>query len=440
MSNAMKDAMLKAAQQSGSIELSDMIERSDNTQTKTVEIEPASVSGDYLYFEDAKKRFNEGLISEDEFIARAEIGGVTITKEDIEKYTIKPAEKIDEKNEAEDEGEEPPFAFQEGEGLVIDSPSLIKAFGGEAVIIRHFDKETGEFTTTRINNPSEMIEILISTNSQIEKNLEQQEDAEYAKAKIPELMDNLSELLIANHGLQKVHEGDILHILAERQMMNSVLKELFNNLGFPLEEIRFAPTPFKTAFGSKMLSMQTIYNGARHIIVNYKKIIEENIAATTEAKRIKEAEKELLDAANVDRARAKVMRTEAEKFASENQRAIISFNTPATEKPFVLRGSYITVKKALKGEKVIEKKRIVYVGVKKNAKYDEKSGLPYTKYLFATPKMELAARFQSVRDAKDCLARLDKKFKANALKEEAGFNMRKMASLRVTRIIMESLA
>lgn len=431
MSNSMKDALIKAAQESDAIELTDMIEHSNKQET--IKSETHVVTDNSPQFEELKSRFTEGLISEEEFINIATMFGFEAkAKDEVLELKTQLAEEPSE--------EEPVFAYQEGEGLVIDSDSLIKHYSGDAVIIRHVDKTTGEHTTTRINNPSEMIEILISANELIERNLEKQEDADYAKVKIPELMDNLAELLITNHGLQKVHEGDILHLLAERQMFNSVLKELFTNLGFPLEEIRFAPTPFKTAFGSKMLSMQTVYNGARHIIVNHKKVMEDHLKATIEAERIKNSEKELLEAASVDRARAKVLRTEAEKFASENQRAIISFNTPAAEKPFVLRGSFITIKKAPRGEKVIEKKRIVYVGIKKNAKYDEKSGLPFTKYLFATTKMEQAARFQSVRDAKDCLARLDKKFKANALKEEAGFTARKMASLRVTRIIMEALA
>lgn len=324
-------------------------------------------------------------------------------------------------------------------GLRVNVSTFMKEYKGKKVEIIYNDPSTGEQKTAWLD-PAEFIEASINFDEKIE-NSDKISDSEIQEAKNQTaiLIDQLAEKMVTTHGLVKITDADILYSMTERQAVNDVLESLFKELDAPILTVRLAPAPFKTMFGARILSLLSITNNARQIIANYQRMRNRLNAAENEVNRIKGEEERLINDATRTRNEAHKLLKEAEIARNENAKAIQSFNVPSVERPFVLRGSYITVKKSPKGKKDIEKKRIVYVGLKKNFKIDKKTGLPFSKYFFATTKMEEAARFSKADEAMVCMDRLRSRFLANKLNEDAGFNERKIKAIRVTRIIMESM-
>ncbi len=432
MSNSLKDALVKAVSNSPKSELATVV-------SPIVEIKSEEVSD---ISEGENSTVSDEMVIADEMTIVADIKyenfGPLVSQNDESVSDGSENTRMTASDEAEPIDSDEAFFLNEENRLVINGAALLSNYSDKPVEFRIPDPsaeggvKTFHLTTEEILQSAERYDTLIENQDSITPERQAEIDMQ-----ISELHDNLAELLISKHGLVKVGDSDLLFVMSERQAINDMLINLFKELDAPISFTRIAPANFKTVFSHRVLGLASIANSARQIISNFKNAVSRVDAAEAYANELKAKEARMLAEAEAATNRAHRLLAEAKAQADANTKEIAQFNLPSDEKLFVLRGRYITQKKSPKGDKITEKKRRVYLGLKKNFKTDRKTGMPLSKYFFATTDMAQAHRFQTSDEAAKLLVRAKLKFGAGKFSKDSGFNKKKMDSLVITRINME---
>jgi hypothetical protein len=364
-------------------------------------------------------------------------------------------------------GDEIPIAMNIIKGDKIQIPvSVVKVVNAAATLdtgvsyqdgIVNFDttSETfpSHFTLSYFNEDTELVEKqiiplkelvsvwnarreLMETASEEEARLE-----ESLNNQIGQLHDQLARLLLRKYGMMEIKEYDLLTAMSERQLINNTLIGMFKEMGVSIDFSLLPPSPIQTVFGGKVLSVQSVLNGARTVISNFKHALKKAEEASKEAERLRSEEQALIASATRKEVQASKLLADAQNIAAQNKRDFESFNVPSKEFPFVLRGSYTFTKKHPskgKEEKKTEVRTYRYLAVKKKHKVD-KNQVPLAKYLFLTRNMAQAMRFDSMSEAQKILRGVNVKWASGKLNNKNGFTEKQIRSLTVSRLFVETV-
>lgn len=258
--------------------------------------------------------------------------------------------------------------------------------------------------------------------------------------RINNLVMQLSSAVISKYGDAQIDPAEVLVVMTERQQIFQILDEMFKMLGHPVNFTALVHSR-KSAFGNRVIDIASLSNAARVVAVNYKNAISDAEKAKNEMAKMQSS----IDT-ELQQARAKNRAAEKEWASAREARSIVvreieSFNMPADEKPFVLRGRYESKRKVPKGDKTIVTPRITYIAAKPKGirRAKETGSLILTRYLYATSNREKALAFASVDEAQTILGRLRKKFAANELKPEQKVTASKLNSIKIYRYNLEAL-
>jgi hypothetical protein len=277
---------------------------------------------------------------------------------------------------------------------------------------------------------------IMETASEEEARLE-----ESLNNQIGQLHDQLARLLLRKYGMMEIKEYDLLTAMSERQLINNTLIGMFKEMGVSIDFSLLPPSPIQTVFGGKVLSVQSVLNGARTVISNFKHALKKAEEASKEAERLRSEEQALIASATRKEVQASKLLADAQNIAAQNKRDFESFNVPSKEFPFVLRGSYTFTKKHPskgKEEKKTEVRTYRYLAVKKKHKVD-KNQVPLAKYLFLTRNMAQAMRFDSMSEAQKILRGVNVKWASGKLNNKNGFTEKQIRSLTVSRLFVETV-